>query len=91
MAANEPGQPGPLNSTALATPTTTDLATPSSALAIGAHPDDVEFGAGGTLAKWAADGCVVHHLVCTECGEAYPIEDGIPNLLPPDMREGTAA
>ena len=64
MAANEPGQPGPLNSTALAT--TTDLATPTSALAIGAHPDDVEFGAGGTLAKWAADGCVVHHLVCTD-------------------------
>jgi uncharacterized protein YbaR (Trm112 family) len=26
-------------------------------------------------------------LVCTECGETYPIEDGIPNLLPPDMRE----
>ena len=25
-------------------------------------------------------------LVCTECGETYPIEDGIPNLLPPDMR-----
>ena len=25
-------------------------------------------------------------LVCTECGEVYPIEDGIPNLLPPDMR-----
>ncbi|MDF9745155.1 methytransferase partner Trm112 [Natrinema salsiterrestre] len=30
-------------------------------------------------------------LVCTECGEAYPIEDGIPNLLPPDMREETPA
>ncbi len=26
-------------------------------------------------------------LTCTECGEVYPIEDGIPNLLPPDMRE----
>ncbi|RZH67652.1 methytransferase partner Trm112 [Natrinema altunense] len=31
------------------------------------------------------------NLVCTECGEAYPIEDGIPNLLPPDMREETPA
>jgi uncharacterized protein len=26
-------------------------------------------------------------LVCTECGEEYPISDGIPNLLPPDMRD----
>ena len=41
-------------------------ATPTSALAVGAHPDDVEFGAGGTLAKWAADGCIVHHLICTD-------------------------
>ena len=30
-------------------------------------------------------------LTCTECGEVYPIEDGIPNLLPPDMREEAAA
>ena len=30
-------------------------------------------------------------LTCTECGEAYPIEDGIPNLLPPDMRDEAAA
>ena len=30
-------------------------------------------------------------LVCTECGEEYPIEDGIPNLLPPDMREEASA
>jgi LmbE family N-acetylglucosaminyl deacetylase len=43
-----------------------DLSTPASALAIAAHPDDVEFGAGATLAKWAATGCVVHHLVCTD-------------------------
>jgi uncharacterized protein YbaR (Trm112 family) len=26
-------------------------------------------------------------LTCAECGETFPIEDGIPNLLPPDMRD----
>ena len=34
---------------------------------------------------------VTGSLVCTECGETYPIEDGIPNLLPPDMRDEAAA
>jgi uncharacterized protein YbaR (Trm112 family) len=26
-------------------------------------------------------------LIGTETGEVYPIEEGIPNLLPPDMRD----
>jgi len=43
-----------------------NLATPAVALAIGAHPDDVEFGCGATLAKWAKAGCIVHHLICTD-------------------------
>ncbi len=43
-----------------------DLATPARALAIGAHPDDVDFGCGATLANWAADGCEVSILVCTD-------------------------
>jgi LmbE family N-acetylglucosaminyl deacetylase len=43
-----------------------DLPTPAVALAIGAHPDDVEFGCGATLAKWSAGGAVVHHLICTD-------------------------
>jgi len=43
-----------------------DLATPDRALAIGAHPDDIEFGAGATLAKWAARGCEVSMVVCTD-------------------------
>ncbi len=30
-------------------------------------------------------------LVCADCGESYPIEDGIPNLLPPDMRDDVPA
>lgn len=25
-------------------------------------------------------------LTCTGCRERYPIEDGIPNMLPPDQR-----
>jgi LmbE family N-acetylglucosaminyl deacetylase len=62
MNANEPGQPVP----DAAGITSTNLPTPRIALAIGAHPDDVEFGCGGTLASWAAAGCVVHHLVCTD-------------------------
>ncbi|HWE57729.1 MAG TPA: PIG-L deacetylase family protein [Acidimicrobiales bacterium] len=45
---------------------TANLETPKIALAIGAHPDDVDFGCGGTLAKWAAAGCAVHYLVCTD-------------------------
>jgi LmbE family N-acetylglucosaminyl deacetylase len=43
-----------------------NLPPPARALAVGAHPDDVEFGCGGTLAKWAAAGCEIHHLVCTD-------------------------
>jgi LmbE family N-acetylglucosaminyl deacetylase len=46
--------------------TSLDLAPPARALAIGAHPDDIEFGAGGTLAKWAALGCEVSYVVCTD-------------------------
>jgi LmbE family N-acetylglucosaminyl deacetylase len=66
MAANEPGQPGLTAAGPGADRLTRDRPTPAVALAIGAHPDDVEFGCGATLAKWAAAGCVVHHLVCTD-------------------------
>lgn len=43
-----------------------DLDVPSRALAVGAHPDDIEFGCGATLAKWAAAGAAVHLLVLTD-------------------------
>ena len=43
----------------------TNLAVPERALAIGAHPDDIEFGCGATLAKWAARGAAISLLICT--------------------------
>jgi len=43
-----------------------DLPTPARVLAIGAHPDDVEFGCGGTIAKWAKAGAEVELLVLTD-------------------------
>ena len=75
MVANDPGQPAlspglggaqEADAAALAPTATVDLEVPASVLAVGAHPDDIEFGCGGTLAKWADAGCVVHHLVCTD-------------------------
>jgi LmbE family N-acetylglucosaminyl deacetylase len=42
------------------------LPVPERALAIGAHPDDIEFGCGATLARWARDGAHVELLVLTD-------------------------
>ncbi|MEK7534550.1 MAG: PIG-L deacetylase family protein [Patescibacteria group bacterium] len=35
-------------------------------LAVGAHPDDMEFGASGTVAKWAKEGATAYYLICTD-------------------------
>lgn len=43
-----------------------DIDRPGCALAIAAHPDDVEFCCGATLARWARGGTTVHHLICTD-------------------------
>ena len=40
-----------------------------------------------TVTKEEADEIVEGSLRCDSCGETYPIEDTIPNLLPPAMRE----
>lgn len=66
MSTSEPGQPSPTVGHDASAPWTRNLDVPARALAVGAHPDDVEFGAGGTLAKWAAAGTEIHHLVCTD-------------------------
>jgi LmbE family N-acetylglucosaminyl deacetylase len=59
----------------------TDLAPPGVALAIGAHPDDIEFGCGGTLAKWAAAGATIHHLVLTDGSKGSWDPDRLPASL----------
>ena len=50
---------------------------PDRVLAIGAHPDDIEFGAGGTVAGWAEAGCHVVMAVMTDGskGSWNPEED----------------
>lgn len=39
---------------------------PKIVLAIAAHPDDLEFGVSGSVAKWVQDGAEVHYLICTD-------------------------
>lgn len=51
---------------------------PRSVLGVAAHPDDLDFGAGGTLAKFAAEGAEVHILILTDGskGSADPAMTG---------------
>ena len=37
-----------------------------SVLAVGAHPDDIDFGASGTIAKFAEEGADTYYLICTD-------------------------
>lgn len=39
---------------------------PKIVLAVGAHPDDIEFCAAGTIARWCADGVKVYYLILTD-------------------------
>ena len=52
--------------------------TPTSVLAVYAHPDDPEIAAGGTLARWAAAGAMVWVLITTrgDKGSTDPGADG---------------
>ena len=45
-------------------------------MAVFAHPDDEAFGTGGTLSKYAADGCEVYLVTATR-GEAGEIAEGV--------------
>lgn len=40
--------------------------TPQTVLAVGAHADDIDFGASGSIAKWAAAGAAIDYMVITD-------------------------
>ncbi len=58
-------------------PSASIVTSPSSALAVYAHPDDPEVSCGGTLARWARGGAEVHLVVVNrgEKGAATPATD----------------
>jgi LmbE family N-acetylglucosaminyl deacetylase len=49
---------------------------PKSAMVVMAHPDDAEFTAAGTVAKWAQAGCEIVYVLCTS-GNAGTQEPGM--------------
>jgi LmbE family N-acetylglucosaminyl deacetylase len=65
--------------------------TPASALAIYAHPDDPEISAGGSLARWAADGAQVWVLITTRGDKGTSDPDADLDALAALRVEETAA
>ncbi|CEA08682.1 Mycothiol S-conjugate amidase [Arthrobacter saudimassiliensis] len=63
---------------------TAPAAVPRRVLAFAAHPDDVDFGAAGTVAAWAAAGAQVTYCVMT-AGDAGGFEPGDRDAVP-DLR-----
>jgi LmbE family N-acetylglucosaminyl deacetylase len=50
-------------------------------LVITAHPDDTEYGAGGSVAKWASEGSQVYYCVCTNGGKGTADQELTPEKL----------
>ncbi|TAL21359.1 MAG: PIG-L family deacetylase [Frankiales bacterium] len=55
----------------------TEESTVERALVVTAHPDDVDFGAGGTVASWTAAGIAVSYCICTD-GDAGGFDPDVP-------------
>ena len=59
--------------------------TPARALVVTAHPDDVDFGAAGTIASWVAQGTQVTYCVVTD-GDAGGFDPDVPRSQIPRIR-----
>jgi len=62
-------------------PTKFEELTPKVVLGVAAHPDDLDFGSSGTLAKFAAQGAEVHYLILTDGGKGSADRDAVPEEL----------
>lgn len=60
---------------------------PGSALAIYAHPDDADIAAGGLLAQWASEGCVVHLVVVCDGAKGSHVPQADSQMLRDVRRE----
>ena len=59
---------------------------PESAMAIVAHPDDIEFSCSGTLARWARAGARVSYVICTS-GDVGIADPGLTREQAAEIRE----
>jgi LmbE family N-acetylglucosaminyl deacetylase len=59
---------------------------PESAMAIVAHPDDIEFSCVGTLARWAKAGARIRYVLCTS-GDVGIAEPGMTRQRAAEIRE----
>jgi LmbE family N-acetylglucosaminyl deacetylase len=57
------------------------------ALVVAAHPDDPDFGAGGTAALWSRDGWEFYYLVCTDGSKGTADPEMTPDRLIPLRRD----
>ncbi|MCW2777395.1 MAG: LmbE family protein [Frankiales bacterium] len=65
-----------------------DTTTPvERALVVVAHPDDLDFGAGGTIASWTAQGTVVSYCIITD-GDAGGFDPTVPRDQIGGIRQG---
>jgi LmbE family N-acetylglucosaminyl deacetylase len=62
-----------------------DAPKPERALVVTAHPDDVDFGAGGTIAQWTRSGIEVTYCIITD-GDAGGFDPDIPRSEIPRIR-----
>lgn len=63
------------------------LPTPERVLVVAAHPDDIEFGAAGTVARWIGEGATVRYLVMTRGDKGSDDPSTDPQRLA-EQREG---